>query len=198
MFSGIIETTGIVSEVIHEGSNTHFVIASSISHEAYIDQSIAHDGVCLTVVKIDQNTHMVTAIKETLSKTNLGLWKPNRIVNLERSLLSGSRIDGHFVQGHVDTTAICTGVESMDGSWVYRFRMDPKWQNYIVEKGSISINGVSLTVVDTDDTGFTVAIIPYTYNHTNFRLLQADDTVNLEFDILGKYLINYLEKIKFK
>lgn len=198
MFSGIIETTGIVSEVIREGSNTHFIITSPISHEAYIDQSIAHDGVCLTVVKIDQNTHMVTAIKETLSKTNLGQWKPNRIVNLERSLLSGSRIDGHFVQGHVDTTAICTGVESMDGSWVYRFGMDPKWQNYIVEKGSISINGVSLTVVDTDDPGFSVAIIPYTYEHTNFRLIQTNDVVNLEFDILGKYLINYLNKIKIK
>ncbi len=198
MFSGIIETTGIVSEVIEEGSNTHFVITSPISHEAYIDQSIAHDGVCLTVVRVDQNTHMVTAIKETLSKTNLGQWKPNRTVNLERSLLSGSRIDGHFVQGHVDTTALCIGVESMDGSWVYRFQLEPKWQKYIVEKGSISINGVSLTVVDTDDTSFSVAIIPYTYAHTNFHVLQIHDTVNLEFDILGKYLINYLEKIKIK
>ena len=196
MFSGIIETTGKILKITSEGSNKHFEISSDISPETYIDQSIAHSGVCLTVVAHTNNSHTVTAISETLEKTNLNFWKTGDEINIERSLLATSRIDGHFVQGHVDTTATCTEIQSMGGSWYFHFELEESLIKLIVSKGSIAINGVSLTVVDVNQNTFSVAIIPYTYEHTNFKHIKTGDTVNLEFDILGKYIINYLEKLQ--
>lgn len=196
MFSGIIESTGKIIKISSDGSNKHFEISSGISAETHIDQSIAHNGVCLTVVANSENSHTVTAIKETLEKTNLDFWKIGDEINLERSLLATSRIDGHFVQGHVDTTALCNRIKSEDGSWYFYFTIDEAYIKLIVNKGSIAINGVSLTVVEVTGNQFSVAIIPYTYQHTNFKNMKAGDTVNLEFDILGKYIINYLEKFQ--
>jgi len=196
MFSGIIESTGKIIKISSDGSNKHFEISSGISTETHIDQSIAHNGVCLTVVANSENSHTVTAIKETLEKTNLDFWKIGDEINLERSLLATSRIDGHFVQGHVDTTALCNRIKSEDGSWYFYFTIDEAYIKLIVNKGSIAINGVSLTVVEVTGNQFSVAIIPYTYQHTNFKNMKAGDTVNLEFDILGKYIINYLEKFQ--
>ncbi len=198
MFSGIIESTGKIVKINSDGSNKHFEISSDISSETHIDQSIAHNGVCLTVVANTKNSHTVTAIKETLEKTNLNSWKIGDDVNIERSLLATSRIDGHFVQGHVDTTATCIKIESVDGSWYFYFAFDDAFINLIVNKGSIAINGISLTVVEATNNMFSVAIIPYTYQHTNFINMQPGDTVNLEFDILGKYIINYLERLQPK
>jgi riboflavin synthase len=198
MFSGIIETTGKILKITSEGSNRHFEISSDISKETYIDQSIAHNGVCLTVVAHTTNSHTVTAIKETLEKTNLIFWETGDEINIERSLLATSRIDGHFVQGHVDTTATCTEIQSVGGSWYFHFELEAASMKLIVSKGSIAINGVSLTVVDVHQNTFSVAIIPYTYQHTNFQHLKTGDTVNLEFDILGKYIVNYLEKLQPK
>jgi riboflavin synthase len=198
MFSGIIETTGKILKITSEGSNRHFEISSDISQETYIDQSIAHNGVCLTVVAHTTNSHTVTAIKETLEKTNLIFWETGDEINIERSLLATSRIDGHFVQGHVDTTATCTEIQSVGGSWYFHFELEAASMKLIVSKGSIAINGVSLTVVDVHQNTFSVAIIPYTYQHTNFQHLKTGDTVNLEFDILGKYIVNYLEKLQPK
>jgi len=198
MFSGIIESTGKIIKISSDGSNKHFEISSGISAETHIDQSIAHNGVCLTVVANSENSHTVTAIKETLEKTNLDFWKIGDEINLERSLLATSRIDGHFVQGHVDTTALCNRIKSEDGSWYFYFTIDEAYIKLIVNKGSIAINGVSLTVVEVTGNQFSVAIIPYTYQHTNFKNMKAGDTVNLEFDILGKYIINYLERFQLR
>lgn len=193
MFTGIIETVGTVTNIEAEGTNLHFTINSAISNELKIDQSVSHNGVCLTVVALDaaNSTHTVTAIHETLIKTNLGNWQTGSIVNIERCMPANGRFDGHIVQGHVDQTATCTNVKEAKGSWYYTFEYEPKG-NITVEKGSITINGVSLTVVNSIDTGFSVAIIPYTHEHTNFKTLQAGHTVNLEFDIVGKYIARLL------
>ncbi|MDL5044971.1 riboflavin synthase [Oscillatoria amoena NRMC-F 0135] len=195
MFTGIIETIGTVKNIVAEGTNLHFTIQSPISNELKIDQSVSHNGVCLTVVAMDaaNTTHTVTAIHETLIKTNLGNWQVGSIVNIERCMPANGRFDGHIVQGHVDQTATCTNVEEADGSWYYTFEYEPKG-NITVEKGSITINGVSLTVVNSTNKGFSVAIIPYTYEHTNFQTLQVGQTVNLEFDIVGKYIARLLEQ----
>ena len=193
MFTGIIEALGEITEVKEEGSNRHFTVASPISGELKIDQSVAHNGVCLTVVAISENTHTVTAINETLQKTDLGTWQKGGLVNLERCLSVSSRFDGHIVQGHVDLTGRCEHVAEHNGSWVFRFSYDKSKSALIVEKGSICINGVSLTVVEAGEGTFTVAIIPYTYEHTTFKNLQPGNTVNLEFDIIGKYVARMLQ-----
>ena len=188
MFTGIIETLGTVKKIEHEQSNIHYFIESSISPTLKIDQSVSHNGVCLTVVGIDGEVHQVTAIHETLEKSNLGKLKEGDIVNLERCVKADSRLDGHIVQGHVDQTAICTAVEPQDGSVVYSFEYDPTLKNLTVEKGSITVNGISLTVVNSGKNNFSVAIIPYTLENTNLKTLEIGSTVNLEFDIIGKYV----------
>jgi riboflavin synthase len=187
MFTGIIESTATVADIKKEGTNYHFTINSSITHELKIDQSVAHNGVCLTVVKIEGDTYTVTAVAETINKTNLGDWHTGDIVNLERALKAGDRLDGHFVQGHVDTTGTCIEKQTLEGSWLYRFRFPDSFAALIIEKGSICINGVSLTVFNVGRDEFTVTIIPYTFDHTNFSQLKEGDRVNLEFDVLGKY-----------
>ncbi|OGX89798.1 riboflavin synthase [Hymenobacter coccineus] len=194
MFTGIIETLGTISAVRREGSNTHFTVESNFAPELKIDQSVAHDGVCLTVVAVDAaaGTHVVTAIAETLRVTNLGQWAPGRKINLERCLAANGRFDGHIVQGHVDATAECVGIEDQDGSWIFRFRHAPGPGRVTVEKGSICINGTSLTCFESTDDAFAVAIIPYTYEHTGFHQLQVGEVVNLEFDIVGKYVAKLL------
>ncbi len=189
MFTGIIETTGIVTEVLETGSNRSFWIKSAISSELKIDQSVAHDGVCLTVDELKEGQHRVTAVKETLGKTNLITWEPKKLVNLERSMLMNGRLDGHLVQGHVDTTGTCIAVCEQAGSWLYTFSFPEQFANLLVEKGSASINGTSLTVFNVQRNSFQVAIIPYTYEHTNIHQLQAGSPVNLEFDIIGKYVL---------
>lgn len=194
MFTGIIETLATVSAIKSEGSNVHFTFSSSITHELKIDQSVAHNGICLTVVKIDGQHYTVTAIDETLRKTNLGNLKVGDIVNLERCMAANGRFDGHIVQGHVDQTGIVTGLTDNNGSWTYTVAYDPSRGNVTVEKGSITINGTSLTVVDSHNDSFSVCIIPYTYENTVFKTLQAGDTVNLEFDIVGKYVARLLKK----
>lgn len=201
MFTGIIETLGAITEVRREGTNIHFTVASDFASELKIDQSVAHDGVCLTVVAVDgapaggaTGTHVVTAIDETLQKTNLSQWAPGRRVNLERCLAANGRFDGHIVQGHVDLTATCESVEDQNGSWLYRFRHEAGPGRVTVEKGSICINGTSLTCFNSTDDGFSVAIIPYTYEHTTFQDLRPGDRVNLEFDIVGKYVAKLLGK----
>lgn len=191
MFTGIIEASGEVREIMQEGTNVHFTIASPISGALKIDQSVAHNGTCLTVVALDEGTHTVTAIEETLKRTNLGDWSVGSIVNLERAMKADARLDGHMVQGHVDATAVCTRVETRDGSWYFHFKYKPSEEHLLVDKGSICINGVSLTVVEPVEDRFSVAIIPYTYEHTNFNELLAGDRVNLEFDIIGKYIARY-------
>lgn len=196
MFSGIIESLGMVKNLVPEGTNLHIEIKSDLSPQLYIDQSIAHNGVCLTVVDIQNDSYIVTAIKETLDKTNLGNLKIGSLVNLERSVQAGGRMDGHFVQGHVDAIALCKNIQDLDGSWFYTFTIPEKFKNLIVQKGSVCINGVSLTVVDPDISEFSVAIIPYTYDHTNFKDIKIGDTVNIEFDILGKYIIQYMENLR--
>ena len=188
MFTGIVEAIGEIIEIRQEMGNFHFLISSPISHELKVDQSLSHNGVCLTVTKIEDFSHWVTAISETLSKTNLGLWQKGTKVNLERCLSVNGRFDGHIVQGHVDGTAKCTKVLEENGSWRYRFEYSSQLNQITVEKGSICVNGVSLTVVESGTNGFSVAIIPYTYNHTTFGLLKNGEVVNLEFDILGKYI----------
>ncbi|UYZ64025.1 riboflavin synthase [Hymenobacter weizhouensis] len=194
MFTGIIEALGTIRDVRREGTNVHFTVATPFAQELKIDQSVAHDGVCLTVVAVDAaaGTHTVTAIDETLRKTNLRTWTPGRRVNLERCLAAGGRFDGHIVQGHVDLTATCEAVEDQQGSWLYRFRHEPGPGRVTVEKGSICINGTSLTCFNSTDDGFSVAIIPYTYEHTTFQDLRPGDPVNLEFDIVGKYVAKLL------
>jgi riboflavin synthase len=188
MFTGIIETLGIIQKIEKEGSNVHFEIASPINHELKIDQSLAHNGVCLTVVGINEETYRVTAIDETLTKTNLKNWKPGKKVNLERCMAANGRFDGHIVQGHVDQKGRVERITEKDGSWVFDFSFDPSSGNVTVEKGSITINGTSLTCFNSKSGQFSVAIIPYTYEHTNFHELKEGDEVNLEFDIIGKYI----------
>lgn len=188
MFTGIIETLGTVNSIKKEGQNIHFTISSSISNTLKIDQSVAHNGVCLTVVALGENTHTVTAIEETLIKTNLGNLHPNAKVNLERCMQMNGRLDGHIVQGHVDQTAKCILVNELDGSWEYRFSYDANLGNVTVEKGSVCVNGISLTVVNSVANEFSVFIIPYTHQHTNLQDVKVNDTVNLEFDIIGKYV----------
>jgi len=188
MFTGIIETLGSVTNVEKEQENLHLTIKSTITHELKIDQSVAHNGVCLTVVAINNDEYTVTAIKETLDKTNIGFLKTNNIVNLERAMKLGDRLDGHIVQGHVDETGVCTNIKDENGSTVYTFEYNSDKNNVTIEKGSITINGVSLTVVNSTKNGFSVAIIPYTWENTTFKTLQIGDTVNLEFDVIGKYV----------
>ena len=188
MFTGIIETLGSITNVVKEQENLHLTIKSTITHELKIDQSVAHNGVCLTVVAINNDEYTVTAIKETLDKTNIGFLKTNDIVNLERAMKLGDRLDGHIVQGHVDETGVCTNIKDENGSTVYTFEYNSDKNNVTIEKGSITINGVSLTVVNSTKNGFSVAIIPYTWKNTTFKKLQIGDTVNLEFDVIGKYV----------
>lgn len=193
MFSGIIEEAAIVTKLRQEGGNLHLTLRSTFTQELKIDQSVAHNGVCLTVVAIEGNEYTVTAIRETLDKSNLGLLKPGDKVNLERSMMMNGRLDGHIVQGHVDQTAVCEQVVETDGSWRYKFKYDfnkeMAAQGYVtVEKGSVTVNGVSLTVCNSTPDSFEVSIIPYTYEHTNFHQIKEGTVVNIEFDIIGKYL----------
>lgn len=188
MFTGIIETLGEVTAIREEGTNLHFTIQSELSNELKIDQSVAHNGVCLTVVALTEDAYTVTAIQETLEKTNLGHLKAGSKVNLERCMQMNGRLDGHIVQGHVDQTAVCVKREELDGSWEYRFKYDSKNGNVTVEKGSVCVNGISLTVVGSENDEFSVFIIPYTFEHTNLHQVNVGDTVNLEFDIIGKYV----------
>jgi riboflavin synthase len=196
MFTGIVETTGKVVHIKKEKGNIHFTIETPIAKELKIDQSMSHDGVCLTVVKVHKKKkqYVITAIQETLDKTNLRQWKVGYEVNLERSMRLDGMIDGHMVQGHVDQTATCTSVKEADGSWVFTFKYDRLKGNITVSKGSISVNGVSLTVVDSEPDHFSVAIIPYTYDVTNFHNFKKGTIVNLEFDIIGKYVAHLLEQ----
>lgn len=194
MFTGIIESLGEIVRIQRDGGNVHFTVQSEISSTLKIDQSVAHNGVCLTVVELAENRHTVTAIDETLQKTNLGQLKIGDKLNLERCMLMNGRLDGHIVQGHVDQTAVCTQVVIKDGSWEYTFTYDASTGNVTVEKGSICVNGVSLTVVNSQLNSFSVAIIPYTFEHTNFNQLQEGDTVNLEFDIIGKYVARLMKR----
>ena len=194
MFTGIIENIGIVKSIKHDKSNIDFTIASDLSKELRVDQSISHNGVCLTVVNLNDNTYTVTAIKETLDKTNLGKLKSGDRVNLERCLKVGDRLDGHFVQGHVDQIATCKSVINENGSWLFTFKYDPTNNNITIEKGSITVNGVSLTVVNSKESEFSVAIIPYTFENTNFKSFSAGTLVNLEFDVFGKYVSKLFNK----
>ena len=194
MFTGIIETFGTVNNVVEEGTNIHYTIESSLSNELKIDQSVAHNGVCLTVVGLTDHTHTVTAIQETLEKTNLKFLAKGMRVNLERCMQMNGRLDGHIVQGHVDQTAICIKREELDGSWEYRFKYEGGTGNVTVEKGSVCVNGISLTVVNSANDEFSVFIIPYTFEHTNLQEVNVGDTVNLEFDIIGKYVARLLQK----
>jgi riboflavin synthase len=188
MFTGIIESTGKIISIKKEGSNCHYTIECAFTNELKIDQSVAHDGVCLTVVAIDGNRYTVTAIDETLKRSNLLQWKEGTEVNLERCMKADGRFDGHIVQGHVDQTAQCSSVKDENGSWIFHFIYDASKGNVTVEKGSVTINGVSLTVVESNESSFSVAIIPYTFEHTNFKNIQKGSVVNLEFDIVGKYV----------
>ncbi|MCX2473980.1 riboflavin synthase [Pedobacter sp. MC2016-05] len=194
MFTGIIENLGEVKAIKTDHTNIHFTISSAISHELKIDQSVAHNGVCLTVVGLTEDTHTVTAIDETLSKTNLGYLKVGSKINLERCMQMNARLDGHIVQGHVDQTAVCVKREELDGSWEYRFKYDASAGNVTVEKGSACVNGISLTVVNSQADEFSVFIIPYTFEHTNLHQVEVGDTVNLEFDIIGKYVARLMNK----
>ena len=188
MFTGIIESFGVIQNITKEGSNVHFDLESEICSELKIDQSVAHDGVCLTVVRTDPKAYRVTAIDETIQKTNLAAWKVGKKVNLERCMPANGRFDGHIVQGHVDQTGVVKNIKDQDGSWVFDLEFDPATGNVTVEKGSITINGTSLTCFNSGPGRFSVAIIPYTYEHTNFHQLEIGDFVNLEFDIVGKYI----------
>ncbi|HZJ74651.1 MAG TPA: riboflavin synthase [Perlabentimonas sp.] len=194
MFSGIVEEAARVVKLTKDQENLHITLSCSFAKELKIDQSIAHNGVCLTVVEQEGDTYTVTAIKETLDKSNLGLLKEGSKVNLERSMTLESLLDGHMVQGHVDQTAVCTKVEEADGSWYYTFEYDPTKGNITVEKGSVSVNGVSLTVVNSQDKSFQVAIIPFTYEVTNFHEFEVGTVVNLEFDVVGKYITKLLKQ----
>ena len=194
MFTGIIESIGVIKAINYDRSNINFSISSSLSNELRIDQSVSHNGVCLTVVSKEEGSYTVTAIKETLEKTNLGKLKLGDKINLERCLKVGDRLDGHFVQGHVDQTAICTYVGNENGSWTFTFKYDDKNNNITIEKGSITINGVSLTVVNSKKSEFSVAIIPYTFENTNFNSFTVGTLVNLEFDVFGKYVTKLFNK----
>ena len=194
MFTGIIETLGEVTDIISEGTNRHYIVKSDLSNELKIDQSVSHNGVCLTVVALSEDTHTVTAIEETLQKSNLDELKVGNKVNLERCMLMNGRLDGHIVQGHVDQTAVCIKKTELDGSWEYRFKYNANSGNVTVEKGSVSVNGISLTVVNSEIDEFSVFIIPYTHEHTNLHEVNVDDTVNLEFDIIGKYVARLVNR----
>jgi len=188
MFTGIIETTGIVKDITQENTNLHITVSSNITNELKIDQSVAHNGICLTVVAIENDCYTVTAIEETLQKTNLKELKVNEPVNLERAMKLGDRLDGHIVQGHVDQIATCTAIANKEGSWIFSFEYDASLGNLTIEKGSITIDGTSLTVVNSKQNKFSVAIIPYTYKHTRFKQYKKGTIVNLEFDVIGKYV----------
>lgn len=188
MFTGIIETLGEVKQLDTDGENLHITIRSLLAQELKIDQSIAHNGVCLTVISLDEDSYTVTAIEETLQKTNLNDLKIGGKVNLERAMILGSRLDGHIVQGHVDQTGSCTNIEQKEGSWIFSFEYDTNQNNVTIEKGSITIDGVSLTVVDSGESSFSVAIIPYTFENTRFNTYKIGTVVNLEFDVIGKYV----------
>ena len=188
MFTGIIEKLGRIEQISKENDNLHITVSSDFTAELKIDQSVAHNGVCLTVVAIKDDSYTVTAIKETLLKTNLDTLKVGDAVNLERAMKLGDRLDGHIVQGHVDQTATCTSIKNENGSWGFTFEYDPSKNNITIEKGSVTINGTSLTVVNSKKNEFSVAIIPYTYEHTNFHTFKIGTTVNLEFDVIGKYV----------
>ena len=188
MFTGIIETLGCVKKIKKDQGNTHFTIQTNITNELKIDQSVAHNGVCLTVVEIFDDNYVVTAIKETLDKTNLDKLSVDEEVNIERAMKLGDRLDGHIVQGHVDQIAVCTEIIENDGSWIFTFSYDSNANNITIEKGSITVNGVSLTVVGSKSNQFSVAIIPFTYENTNFCILEQGSVVNLEFDVIGKYV----------
>ena len=192
MFTGIIEEIGIVKAISREAGNIHFTIEAKMTKELKVDQSVAHNGCCLTVVAIHEECYQVTAIQETLDKTNLNHWEIGTKVNLERCLVMNGRLDGHIVQGHVDTVATCTHYEEQNGSWKYTFQY--KDEQLTVEKGSVTINGTSLTVVDSQEKGFSVCIIPYTFENTNFKTLKTGDIVNLEFDIIGKYVAKWMQQ----
>lgn len=189
MFTGIIESTGIVKEIASSGANKSFWIESPLSAACKVDQSLAHNGVCLTVEAVQGNLHKVTAVAETMEKTELHQWKAGSVLNLERALLPSSRLDGHFVQGHVDTTGTCKKIKDRDGSHEYEFRFPKKFAPLVIEKGSICVNGISLTAFDLKKDTFRVAVIPYTYEHTNLKHLKEGDEVNLEFDLVGKYIL---------
>ncbi|QLG45426.1 riboflavin synthase [Costertonia aggregata] len=193
MFTGIIETLGEITRLEKEKENLHITVQSQLAQELKIDQSVAHNGVCLTVVSVNDNNYTVTAIAETLEKTNLGELKVGEAINLERAMILGSRLDGHIVQGHVDQTGICTSVEEKDGSWFFSFEYDGSKGNPTIEKGSITIDGTSLTVVNSGENTFSVAIIPYTYEHTRFNTYKVGTTVNLEFDVIGKYVAKLMK-----
>ncbi len=188
MFTGIIESLGVVSDLKKEQDNLHISVKSTITETLKIDQSVAHNGVCLTVVALSGDIYTVTAIQETLDKTNLNTLQVGDAVNLERAMKLGDRLDGHIVQGHVDQTATCTGIEHKDGSWLFSFEYDASLNNITIEKGSVTVNGTSLTVVNSGVNTFSVAIIPFTYEHTNFKTFKVGTVVNLEFDVLGKYI----------
>lgn len=188
MFTGIIETLGTVQNIQKENDNLHITLSSSITKELKIDQSVSHNGICLTVVNIKDDSYTVTAIKETIDKTNLGDWKVGEVVNLERAMKLGDRLDGHIVQGHVDQTGICKKIEDANGSIYFTFEYDKNQNNITIEKGSITVNGVSLTVVNSKENEFSVAIIPYTLEHTNFKNFAVGTKINLEFDVVGKYV----------
>ncbi|MBA6153905.1 riboflavin synthase [Gelidibacter maritimus] len=188
MFTGIIEDLGVITNLEADNDNLHITLRSNFTSELKVDQSVAHNGVCLTVTSLNGSLYTVTAIKETLSKTNLGELKIDDRVNLERAMKLGDRLDGHIVQGHVDQTATCKSIEFQNGSWLFTFEYDPALNNMTIEKGSITVNGVSLTVVNSLKNEFSVAIIPYTYEHTTFKFLEENSVVNLEFDVLGKYI----------
>ncbi len=192
MFTGIIEGLGTVVEILEEQVNKHFTIKSDFTSELKVDQSIAHNGVCLTVVSISGDTYTVTAIQETLEKSNFDQCQVGDILNLERAMILGSRLDGHIVQGHVDQTATCTNIKEEDGSWIFTFSYKSN-ENVTIEKGSITVNGVSLTVVNSQKNSFSVAIIPYTFEHTNFHKINKGSVVNLEFDVIGKYVTRLLQ-----
>ncbi|GAB1395371.1 MAG TPA: riboflavin synthase [Saprospiraceae bacterium] len=198
MFTGIIESTGSVEEIIREQSNVHFLIASNISAQLKVDQSVSHNGVCLTVIEVGEYAHRVTAVQETLNRTSLGQWQTGGLVNLERCLQMGGRLDGHIVQGHVDTVAECVYVNDKNGSHEFGFSFDERFAHLLVPKGSVCINGVSLTVNEPTLKQFHVDIIPYTFENTAFRTLKAGDLVNIEFDIIGKYLARYQEILQNK
>ena len=195
MFTGIIEDQGIVLGLEVNRGNLNITLSSKLTSEFKIDQSVSHNGICLTIVEIKDNAYTVTAIKETIAKTNIGKWQIGEVVNLERAMIIGSRLDGHMIQGHIDQVGECFKIDKTNGSWEYTFQYNPS-DNLTVEKGSIAVNGISLTVVRSDDNSFSVAIIPYTYNHTNFQNLTIGSVVNLEFDVLGKYLAKMLPKYK--
>lgn len=196
MFTGIIETLGTVTSLRKEQENLHITVSSTISKDLKIDQSVAHNGICLTVVSQNEESHTVTAIYETLQKTNLGSIQEGSLVNLERCMQMNGRLDGHIVQGHVDQTGICIALEEQEGSWFYTFSYDEDKGNVTVEKGSICVNGISLTVVNSKPGQFSVAIIPYTYEHTNLQSVKPGDMVNLEFDIIGKYVARLMGNTK--